>query len=256
MVTWLSLLVSGRTLMRRNHFLLVLILAFGHTLQAQKVTNIRATQIESELVRISYDLQEEVPGQLFTVQLFSSANDFNLPLVYVQGEVGENIKAGIDKFIDWDISKELIAFDGDLTFEVRALLTFSPVKLSYPVKGSISRGKTHTITWEGNNPNEDVDIELFRDRKKIGTIAKTTNDGSFEWDVPVTLKPGRGYSLKISSTSSTQFDRGGKFNIRRRVPLLVKVVPLAAIVPAIIILSDGGGSTGPRILPTPPNNPD
>ncbi len=237
-------------------FCLVALLCIGNQLIAQQVTNIEARKLNDQIVRVTYDLIGELPGQLFTITLYSSVNDFKLPLQYVEGDVGEDVETGRNRFIDWDISKELVAFDGDLTFEVRAVLVFSPVKLNYPVSGSLRRGSTQTITWLGGSGDQFVDIELLRNDRKIRTIARTRSDGVHEWTVPPTLKPGPGYSIKVSSTSSTQSDRGGYFSIKRRVPLLVKLIPLAAIVPAAILLLDDDGTSGPRILPEPPDPPD
>jgi hypothetical protein len=228
---------------------------YGGLLHGQQVNNIEATQLDENTIRVSYDLEGELPGQLFTVRLFSSANNFQLPLIFVSGDVGEEIAAGKGKSIDWDIAQELVAFEGDLTFEVRALITFSPIDVTFPDQGSIRRGTTQQITWLGSNLSEYVDIELFRDDKKVSTIARTQNDGSHAWTIPQDVKAGQGYTVKVSSTSSTQFDQGDYFSIRRRVPLLLKVVPAALIVPAVILILDDGGS-GPEILPRPPDKPD
>ncbi len=236
--------------------LLILVLVTPGLLNAQQVTNIQASQLSDTVVRVTYDLQAELPGQLFEVQLFSSANDFILPLIYVEGDVGPDVPGGSNRFIDWNVARELIAFDGDLVFEVRAKLTFSPLQVTFPVGGGVRRGTTQTITWLGSNPENYVDIELFRDDRKIGTISRTSNDGSYKWVVPIDTKPGQGYSIKISSTSSTQSHQGGYFSVKRKVPLTIKLIPLAVAAPLVIILSDDGGSSGPRILPAPPDNPD
>ena len=236
--------------------LLLIALITPGFLNAQQVVNIQASQLSDTVVRVTYDLQTELPGQLFDIQLFISANDFALPLIYVEGDVGPDIPGGRNRFIDWNVARELIAFDGDLVFEVRAKLTFSPVQVTNPVSGGVRRGTTQKITWLGSNPENYVDIELFRDDRKIRTISRTSNDGSYQWVVPMDAKPGQGYSIKISSTSSTQFHQGGYFSVKRKIPLAIKLIPLAVAAPLVIILTDDGGSSGPRILPAPPDNPD
>ncbi len=230
-------------------------LALGLPLYGQQVVNIEATQMDDQSIRVSYDLEGELPGQLYTVRLFSSANDFQLPLIFVTGDVGEGITAGKGKTINWDVSQELVAFDGALTFEVRALITFSPIEVTHPDQGSMRRGTANEITWLGTNLSEYVDIELFRDDKKVRTVARTQNDGAYSWTIPIDVKPGQGYTIKVSSTSSTQFNKGGYFSIRRRVPLMLKAVPVALLVPAIILILEGGDSS-PEILPGPPDTPD
>ena len=241
--------------MRKSPFLLVLICFLCLQISGQQVANINANLLDESIVRVAYDLNGEVPGQLFTVRIFSSADQFGLPLEYVDGYVGEQVEAGINKFIDWDISKELVAFQGELTFEVRAELTFTPISLAFPAKNNIARGKQHLITWRGTNTSEHVDIQLYRDGSKINTIANTINDGQYEWAVPYSAKPGKGYSVKINSTSSSQTDTGTEFAIHRKIPLLVKLIPFAILTPIVINLTEEDPVV-PKILPAPPNTPN
>ena len=211
--------------MRKTPFLVALICFLFTNTWAQQVTNIHATQLNESTVRVAYDLEGEVPGQMFTVSLFNSTNNYDLPLEYVDGYVGEQIEAGVNMFIDWDISKELVAYEGELTFEVRAELTFTPIRVSFPETKKVSRGKQHLISWKGTNTNDRVDIQLYRNDKKVASITKTVNDGQYEWDVPYSAKPGKGYSVKISSTSSSQSSTGGEFSIQRKIPLFLKLIP-------------------------------
>ncbi len=241
--------------MRKLPFLVALIGFLSLHVSGQQVANITANQLDETIVRVAYDLNGEVPGQLFTVRLYSSTNQFSFPLEYVDGYVGEQVEAGINKFIDWDISKELVAYAGELTFEVRAELTFTPISVAFPEKNTITRGKQHIITWRGTNTGEHVDIQLYRDGRKISTISNTINDGQYEWAVPSSTKPGKGYSVKINSTSSSQTDTGTEFSIHRKIPLLLKLLPFAIITPIVITLTDEG-PVEPKVLPAPPNTPN
>jgi len=241
--------------MWKSPLLFVLIIFFSVRVSGQEVANIKADLLDANIVRIGYDLKGAVPGQLFTVTILSSANQFKLPLEYVDGYVGERVEAGINKFIDWDISKELVAFQGELTFEIRAELTFTPINLTFPGKKSITRGKQHIITWSGTNTGENVDIQLFRGGRKISTIVNTINDGQYEWTIPFSEKPGKGYSVKIFSTSSSQTNTGSEFTIHRKIPLLVKLIPFAILTPIVINLTKEDPVV-PKILPAPPNTPN
>ena len=237
--------------MIRKPILIFLLGVLGLKVSGQQISNISASQMNETTVRVTYDLKGEVPGQLFKVELFSSANQFSLPLEYVDGYVGEDVEAGINKFIDWDISRELVAFDGELVFEVRAKLTFTPIMVSYPENTKLARGKQHLVSWQGTNTSENVDIQLYRNGSRITTIASTINDGFYEWDVPSSMKPGKGYSLRISSTSSSQSDTGEEFSIKRKIPMLLKLVPIAIITPVVISILDEDPEP-PKLLPTPP----
>ena len=151
--------------------------------------------------------------------------------------------------------KSLVAFEGELNFEVRAELTFTPISMVFPENTTLKRGKEHFITWKGTNSNENVDIQLLKDGRKIATIGHTLNDGQYEWEIPYSIKPGKGYSVKISSTSSSQSDTGSEFTIHRKVPLLVKLIPLAIITPVVIQLTEEE-PVEPVYLPSPPNTPN
>ena len=241
--------------MTRMSIVIVFLCFLGVNMLGQQVSDVSASQLDEQTIRVKYNLQGEVPGQLYTVNLYSSTDQFNMPLEYVDGYVGENVEAGVNNFIDWDLGKELVAFDGELSFEVRAELTFTPISMVFPEQTSIKRGRQHLITWKGTNTKENVDIQLLRDGTKVATITNTVNDGRYEWNVPFSTKPGKGYSVKVSSTSSSQTDTGDEFAIRRKVPLLVKLVPFAIITPVIIKLTEEDPPE-PRILPRPPNTPD
>lgn len=241
--------------MIKKPILLVSIYFFGLQVLGQQISNIRASELNESTIRVNYDLEGEVSGQLYRVDLYCSTDQFNLPLEYVDGYVGENVEAGINNFIDWDLSRELVAFQGELNFEVRAELTFTPISMVFPEGSSVRRGKQQLINWKGSNVNERVDIQLMRDGRRVGTIANTVNDGQYEWDVPYSAKPGKGYSVKISSTSSSQSDTGSEFTIHRKIPLLVKLIPFAIITPVVLKLTEEQPEE-PRILPVPPNTPN
>jgi hypothetical protein len=241
--------------MIKKPILILLIGVVSLKVSGQQITNINASLMNESTVRVNYDLQGEVSGQLFRVYLYSSVDQYSLPLEYVDGYVGDDIEAGLNKFIDWDISKELVAFDGELAFEVRATLTFTPISVAFPDKTKIGRGKQHEISWNGTNARENVDIQLFRNGAKVQTIAHTINDGSYDWDVPYSIIPGKGYAIRISSTSSSESDTGNEFTIRRKVPLMFKLIPFVIITPVIIKLTEEEPSE-PKLLPKPPNTPD
>src|SRR6478736_7253173 len=53
----------------------------------------------------------------FLVQLYSSQDNFTVPLTRVSGDFGTEVSSGFDKKIVWDITKELGAFKGDIALE-------------------------------------------------------------------------------------------------------------------------------------------
>ena len=96
-------------------------MAFGQT-----VKNVQALA-EQNKVTITYDLVGSGNGEKFDIELRSSIDGFNAPLVEVSGDVGPDQVAGIGKTITWLALKEQGKFSGTVSFEVTAILTFAPL---------------------------------------------------------------------------------------------------------------------------------
>ncbi|HMQ01331.1 MAG TPA: hypothetical protein PKC24_16235, partial [Cyclobacteriaceae bacterium] len=127
---------------------LLLILSW-HCVLAQTIENVRAT-VRNEFIIIEYDLRTPIPDQEFNISLFSSTNNFTEALKMVSGDVGPNVKPGINKSISWAAKSELGSYKGQITFEVRGLplIIARPYTLKSPAAGSkISHGKTLKIEW-------------------------------------------------------------------------------------------------------------
>jgi hypothetical protein len=208
---------------------LVLFSIFCGPGNAQKLSNVRATLDSATApVNIRYDLEAALEGQLFKVYLYSSHNNFSAPLLLVTGAVGDGITSGINKQIVWD-SKELIAFDGQLSFDVKAVLTFSPFVIKTPSPTQIvKRHKSFVITWIGGISSEKVNLELYRNEEKVTLLGQVGNKGQYRWTVPARTKPGNYHQIKISSVDRPDNSRFTEvFTIRRRIPLVLKALPIA-----------------------------
>ena len=88
---------------------------FSQNLQFNRV------EIADNKVIVHYDLNDEKTERMYLVNLFSSQDNFTKELTKVSGDVGTEVKPGVDKKIVWDLTKELGNFKGDLVFEVRGL---------------------------------------------------------------------------------------------------------------------------------------
>src|SRR5579859_7040192 len=84
----------------------------------QSVKNIVAKSSADGKVVVTYDLVGTTADQKFSIDLFSSHDNFNLPLSKVNGDVGKNISSGTGKRIEWDAS-ELGEFKGDINLKVK-----------------------------------------------------------------------------------------------------------------------------------------
>ncbi|MBI1769597.1 MAG: hypothetical protein HYR67_14610 [Bacteroidetes bacterium] len=221
----------------RNLFWLVL---FGSLAgQAQKLENLKAIA-QGEKIIITYDLSETFAGDRCDIQLYSSHNNFSMPLQHVSGDIGRGLPAGKGKRIEWEAKIELGNYQGELSFEVRAevigLLTF---------KNGITnakRGKTVSIVWRGGSKNENVKVELLKDGVLQSGVATTTNIGNYQWNVPLKQKTGGGYQIRLVNGKemiTTDF-----FSVRHKIPTLLKILPAVAAGVVVGLLSGSKGSSG------------
>ena len=234
-------------------------ITFGllHCSYAQKVRNVTA-EFQNERVEISYDLIGELSGQVYEVIVYSSLDNYVSPLIYVNGDVGKEISPGRSKSIQWDAKQELVSFKGDVSFEIRARLVFSPLKITKPNKEvSIRRGERLEIRWLGRMPGERVHIDLYQNQTKLLSIGSVPNKGAHNWTIPLGIKPGTDYSVRIKSSRSTKSTNSSNFVIKRKVPLAAKIIPFAVAIPiAVVLLNKDRGSGEDIILPAPPGAPD
>lgn len=230
-----------------------------HFCVAQRILNVRA-QAKGNLVTITYDLLGTISGQLYEVALYSSHNGMSSPLIQVRGDVGPNMKPGVNKMIEWGSLKELNEFDGEVTLEVRATLTFSPMRFNTPKKDAVyRRGKNYKFTWLGGVVNENLQLELYTDTTvRKYEINRVSNKGVYEWEIPINAEPGKNYRLKISSVDKPgNFAFSSNFIIKRKTSTVWKVLPIGIVTgAAIYLILNRDEGTDPIVeddLPLPPN---
>ncbi|MGI9541849.1 MAG: Ser-Thr-rich GPI-anchored membrane family protein [Cyclobacteriaceae bacterium] len=224
---------------------------------AQRVRNVVA-EFQDQRVQIRYDLIGELPGQIFEVELYGSLDNFAKPLLYVEGDVGDQIGSGRSKSVYWDAQRELVSFSGDITFEVKARLVFSPLALTKPGRDEVAkRGERLEIRWLGRMRGERVHLDLYQNESKVLSIGSVANDGAHNWTIPRGLKPGSNYFIQIKGSRSAKSTNSHPFAIKRKVPLAAKFLPFAVVIPiAVVLMNKDNGSGEDIILPAPPGAPD
>lgn len=234
----------------------ILLFLFFSTLYGQRIT-ISKTEVIGDKINIYYELLGDNPGQLFNVSIFSSTDNFAYPLIFTSGDIGKDIKAGSGKKIQWDAGKELVNFKGNISFELKASLAYTPLLISSPYEGQIlKRGNTYPVYWTGG---EEVppQLELYKGENKIMDIPNQANKNSSNMLLPINIKPGENYSIKLTNDNGTV---SSHFIVKRKIPLVVKVAPLALIGAGAFVLFMNKGSKAAGIssempeeeLPGPP----
>lgn len=133
--------------------------------------------------------------------------------------------------------------------EVLDLVVISPNESS-----RYRRGKSYQIIWEGNNNAQPVKLELFQNGKKIKLISERALGNRLDWIIPVQTDIGDDYTIKLTNLNNpSNAAYSQKFEIKRKVPLLLKVIPLAGIAALGYIVVSGSDESQPEILPGPPS---
>jgi hypothetical protein len=131
-------------------------------------------------------------------------------------DVGVNL-ASVDNKLYLIYSSDLTSATSSTTTSTTTTATKTPpvLNLLFPSGGEVLIvGDTITIIWQSiTSINDAVKIELF----KGGALAliinpNTSNDGTYEWNIPTSLLPGTDYKITItwlnSSTQSTVVSSG------------------------------------------------
>lgn len=245
------------------------VLAFATCLLVGRAANSQTIQfnyveVADNKVVVHYELQDEKADRTYLVNLFSSQDNFTKELTKVSGDVGTEVKAGRDRKITWDVTKELGNFKGNLTFEIRGRIYVPFVKLKEMDAGKVfKRGKNYPLTWTSGNLGGQINIELYKGTTRISGDNNQPNVGKFDWFVPSSTKKGNDYQLKFTNTK----DRNDvvyslPFTIKPKIPFIVKVLGIAAIGGGAVVLVGGGKSTPDdrtvleKGLVGPPGTPD
>ena len=187
---------------------------------AQNLTNLSASQQGNEVV-VNYHLEGE-KGKAYTVSLYASNNNFTTPLQLVEGDVAaKRVLSGSNKTIKWRVLDELKDFDGNISFEIRAVPAAPLFTKIMASAEKVKRGKDITITWSGGLPKEQVVVEFIKDDKQVpaGTL---TNSGSLLYSVPTKMKTGM---YKIQLSQANELIGGGNFTVKPKYSLWIKATP-------------------------------
>jgi Ser-Thr-rich glycosyl-phosphatidyl-inositol-anchored membrane family len=213
--------------------LMLLLLAF--VVSGQTIENVAATFADGKVI-VTYDIKANNPKQQYKIDLYSSHNGYSYALKNVTGDAGSNITSGTKRIV-WDATTELETYSGQVTFKVKGEIL--PLAFSFITPsstGSMRRGKSNLIKWEGGAPGQNVKLELYEGDTRVTDIADTKNTGQYTWAVPKDFKTGKNYTLRIAN--GTQTVNSTAFAVKPKVPLLLKVSPLLIIGAVIIFWPD------------------
>jgi hypothetical protein len=203
---------------------------------------------------VQYSLADSVSGRTYTVRAYCSRDNYLNPLEKVSGDVGLQVKAGPRNVLIWDFHQEQgQPADATVALELRARI-FIPFINTESINQYKVFKKHHryNLTWSGGTPQNILNFDLYKGERKIITFPNIGNVGHHTVEFPSVVRPGKDYHFVISDSKNNEdVVTTDVFQIKRRVPLLAKLLPLAVIGYAAYYLSAQAGEQG-SIIPDPP----
>jgi len=211
----------------------------------QTIENIR-TQKDEDKIIIIYDLESIDQGDKVIVSIFSSLDNFVLPLTDVSGDLGI-VSPGPNKRIVWKVGEKIANDFQGISFRFKQE-KFIGWKILNTTSTNFTRGKSNMIRWEGGNTNDIVTIQLVKPGLEVQDLLQTKNKGLFTWNTPKDFKPGNGYAIRISSGENSIEHR---FSVKRKVPIGYFGIPVGLAAILVVVLGNSGGSNDLPDAPLP-----
>ncbi len=239
--------------------LMILWCLVGPSAFAQDVT-ITKVELAGRKIVVHYALNDPNPSNTYQLRLYTSKDNFMSPLTKVSGDVGDEVKSGPARRMEWSIVDEFGPYKGKLGLEIRGKVYVPFVKvMDFGTDQAFKRGKSYNLHLKAGSSSP-IHVELYKGSQRILGEMNHPNNGSFLLSIPGDAKPGSDYKLKITdSRSGDEIVYTPVFTVKPKVPLLVKVLPVVAVGAAVALLGGGGsepsapGTTAITLPPFPGN---
>jgi hypothetical protein len=206
--------------------------------QGQSI-ELKFVEIKQNKVVVHFDILDSLEARFYSIRAYSSADGFLNPLEKISGDVGLEVRPGKNKTITWAASEELnTTFKDKISLEIRGRIFIPFINTESINQYKIfKRKREYELTWKGGSPQNVLNFDLYKGDKKITSFANLSNVGHHTFVFPGHAKPGKDYRFKISDAKNKEeVVFTNQFTIKRKVPLLLKVVPLLAVGVALNIL--------------------
>jgi len=226
---------------------------FGYS---QKIEHVDV-RLDGEDLIITFDLRpKDFVSERYSVDVFSSRDGYTTPLVLTSGE-SKDVRPGNRLQYIINAADNFTGFRGDLDFKIDAKLTFSPITVTEPLSGrKFKKGSMIQISWRGGLDKDTYELDLYKDDINVSSIESGISTRNYLWVMPKNTKAGS-YKLKVAAGNDPDNAAiSTEFIIKKKLPLVVKLLPLFAIGAGVYVLTTGGGdSPETNILPGAPDPP-
>lgn len=235
-----------------KHIVLVISLILACAIAHAQEFSIRKVEVAGDKVFVYYDLVDTISHRTYTVNLYSSRDSYVTPLTKVEGDLGLEVKPGRNRKITWNAKDELGAdFEGKVGLEIKGRL-YVPFIRFQGFKDHIvrKRGVAFDIVWSGGRANSLINFELLKDDKLVAVpqtnVAASIGKASIR--IPKNTKTGDNYRFRIiDSKNKDDVVYTDAFRVKRKIPLLLQVLPVAAVGVVVYMLTRPEPPTTPEI---------
>ncbi len=243
--------------MKKILFILVITWSVSATKAVAQEFVMTKVEMTGTSIILYFNLVDTVKARTYTINLYSSKDNFIAPLQKVSGDVGLEVKPGQTRKIVWNAKEELGAsYRGEVELEVRGRLYIPFVRFDgFQDEQVIRRGKPKTMTWSGGTRQNILNFSIYdKNGEFVDVIPNVANSGSYEMVIPMTVKPGKGYYFLVSdSKNKDQVMKTPPFEVKSKVPLGMKLIPVAIVGAAAVLLLPK--STSDKTISGPPDVP-
>jgi hypothetical protein len=202
--------------------------------------DLKYIEFAANKVVMHYDLLDSVEGRSYSVRLYSSVDGFLNALEKINGDAGLEVKSGKNKKLEWAASEELGAsFEGRVALEIRARIFIPFINTeSIDKSKTYKRHRKYNLTWSGGTPQNILNFDLIKGDKKVYTFPNLSNVGHSTFEFTNYIRPGKNYRFRISDSKNKEevvFTQ--TFRIKRKVPMLLKVIPGFVIAAGVYLVT-------------------
>ena len=217
--------------------------------------SIKQVEVGGDLLTLHYDLIDTVKDHTYSIYVYSSKDNFLSPLEKIAGDAGLEVRPGKNRKVVWSAKEELgPGFRGEIELEIRGRLYIPFIRFEgFRDVEMRKRGVPFLVKWSGGTRQNILNFQLYQGDKLRHTFPNAPNNSEHRITIPSSVKPGKGYYFRISDTKNKdQVVLTPTFEVRRRYPLVLKVVPVLLVAGAVYFLLP---DPGPDPIEGPPGTP-
>lgn len=225
--------------------ILLLVAAFATCSVFAQTVSIKKVELAGENVIVHYELDDSNPNNEYLINLYSSKDNYFAALTKVSGDVGMEVKPGVNKKIVWKIRDEYGGYKGKIALEIRGKVYVPFAKLQgFDTHRKYKKGSTVNLRWKASGSNP-INIELYKGGERVAGDMNVPNNGTHSLYIPKHAGNGKDYRLKLTDTKNTEEQfYTDYFKVAPKIPLVAKIGAGVVVVGAIAFLATQGGGGG------------